>query len=210
MAKPVAEATMGDVGAAATEKQSTEEKLSQGEPGPPLRQFSWSYWLILTTIVATLAFYFIRRVGQANAEASAPLSLLDARFGFTPSDVSNVFRVLGPKGRSIYQEINRVDFILAPIVFREYFLNTFPASSRRSDTVREVLANTYIFGDVLENICIAIMLKAYPKTLDAIAWIGCAGNIVKNLGVFATTMSVLYEAYVWVRNRIRERKMKTQ
>lgn len=210
MAEPVAEVTIKDTGAVAAEGKSTEEQLSQGESSPPLRQFSWSYWLILTTIVATLTFYFIHRLDQAKAEASAPLSLLDSRIGFTPSDVSNVLRILGPKGRGIYQEINRVDFVLAPIVFREYFLNTFPASSHRRDAMREILTNTYILGDVLENVCVAIMLKAYPKILDIVAWIGCAGNLLKHFGAFAAAVLILYEAYISVQSWVRERKKKMQ
>lgn len=165
-----------------------------------LRQFSWSYWLILTTIVATLAFYFIRRLGQIKAVSITPTSVLDSRsFGFTPTEAYESLRALGPKGREIYKEANRVDFILAPIVFREYVLNTFPATSPRSDQLRELLANTYFLGDLLENISVAIMLKTYPKILDYFAWAGCVGNIVKNLGIALALLSIVYEIYVWFR-----------
>src|SRR5215471_15471859 len=75
-----------------------------------LRTFSLSYWLILTSVVATLAFYFIRKRKQVKAAAIVPTSLLDAQLGFTPSGAYDTLSSLGPKGRDIYKEINRVDF----------------------------------------------------------------------------------------------------
>jgi hypothetical protein len=171
-----------------------------------LRQFSWSYWLILTTIVATLAFYFIRRFEQIKAVSITPTSVLDTRsFGFTPTEAYESLRALGPKGREIYKEVNRVDFILSPIVLRQFFLNTFPATSARSDQVRDLLANMYFLGDLLENASVSIMLKTYPKILDYFAWAGCVGNIVKNLGIILALLSIVYEIYVWFRGS----KMKT-
>ena len=177
---------------------STKESKSSGSP-PPLRTFSWSYWLILATILGTLVFYFIRRGNQVKAVAIAPTTVLDGRIGFTPSTAFETLRNLGKKGRDIYIEINRVDFILTPIVLREFLLNTFPATTSKSDSVREVLANTYMLGDVLENVCVAILLKAYPKELEYVAWICCVGNLAKWLGFYASTVAILYEIFVWIR-----------
>jgi hypothetical protein len=198
-------ANMEDKDGAPIEVSSTDEPKSL-ESTPHLRNFSWSYWLFLTTIVASLAFYFVRRIGQVKKEAVNLTSLLDARIGFTPADAYETLGALGPKGRKIYKEINRVDFILAPIAFREYLLNTFPATSPRSDLVREALANTYFLGDVLENVCIAIMLKTYPTKLDFFAWASCVGNILKSFGMYLGILSVLYEVYVYLRGS----KVKTQ
>ena len=117
-----------------------------------------------------------------------------------------MLHALGAKGRSIYREINIVDFILAPIVFREYLLNTFPATTPKRDTVREALANTYFLGDLLENVSVSIMLKTYPQMIDIVAWLGCAGNLVKTFGICAAILAVLYEIYMWVRRT----KVKTQ
>ena len=172
------------------------------ESTPPLRTFSWPYWLVLTCLVVSLIIYFAYRGKHLHAASITPTSILDTRImGFTPSEARETLRALGPKGRDIYKEINRIDFVLAPIVFREYLLNTFPATSRRNDFVRELMANMCGLGDLLENVSVAIMLKTYPKVLDIFAWAGCVGNVVKNVGIFFSILSVLYEAYVWIRGR---------
>jgi hypothetical protein len=102
---------------------------------PPLRTFSWSYWLILVAIIGTLVFYFTRRLGQLKAASIAPTIILDARMGFIPSTAFETLRNLGAKGRQIYTEVNRVDFVLLPIVLREFLLNTFPATTSISVSV---------------------------------------------------------------------------
>jgi hypothetical protein len=185
----------------ATARSTKESKSSGSSPrlSPRLRTLSWSYWLILATILGTLVFYFIRRGNQVKAVAIAPTTLLDGRIGFTPSTAFETLRNLGTKGREIYIEINRVDFVLTPIVLREFLLNTFPATTSKSDSVRELFANTYMLGDVLENVGVAILLKAYPKELEYVAWICCVGNLAKWFGFYASTVAILYEIFVWIR-----------
>ena len=118
-----------------------------------------------------------------------------------PSSAYDTLSSLGPRGRDIYKEINRVDFLLAPIVFREYILHTIPPTSLERDRVRDFLANTYILGEAMENTSIAIMLKTFPKLLDLFAWTGCVGNLLKWFGFCGGVVSVLYEGFVWVRER---------
>jgi hypothetical protein len=184
-----------------TIKPLNDEVTDSNESDSPLRTFSWSYWLILTTIVASLAFYFIRRSKQVEAAAIVPTSVLDAQIGFTPSGAYDTLSSLGPRGRDIYKEVNRVDFLLAPIVFREYILHTIPPASLARGRVRDFLANTYIIGEVMENTSIAIMLKTFPKLLDLFAWTGCVGNLLKWFGACGGALSILYEGFVWVRER---------
>ena len=171
---------------------STEAKARQ-ESVSTLRKFSWSYWLILTTIVASLAFYYTLRIGQAET------SLLKAQIRYTPFSAYEALSALGPEGREIYRKSNLVNLILAPIVFREYLLNTFPATSARSYSIRDLLANVYFLGDVLEQTCVVIMLKTYPKIVDVLAWTGHVGYLVKTFGICLCIVSVLYEAFVWLR-----------
>jgi hypothetical protein len=172
----------------------------------PLRAFSWSYWVIIMLVSGTLMSYFIRRGGQLKAASITPTDIIDVRFGFFPSEAHQILRSLGPKGREIYKEMNKVDFIIAPIVFREVFLTTMPATSPQREIIRQFLVNVYFMGDVLENICAAIMLKIYPRDILSVAWIACAGNIMKNAGFGFAVMAILFEVYVW----IRATKVKTQ
>ena len=184
-----------------TIKPLNDDEKGSSESDSSLRTFSLSYWLILTSIVASLAFYFIRRSKQVKAVAIVPTSILDAQIGFTPSSAYDTLSSLGPRGRDIYKEINRVDFLLAPIVFREYILHTIPPTSLGRDRVRDFLANTYILGEAMENTSIAIMLKTFPKLVDLFAWTGCVGNLLKWFGFCGGVVSVLYEGFVWVRER---------
>lgn len=178
---------------------TSSEALKRAASSPPLRTFSWSYWLILVAIIGTLVFYFTRRLGQLKAASIAPTIILDARMGFIPSTAFETLRNLGAKGRQIYTEVNRVDFVLLPIVLREFLLNTFPATTSKSDSVRELLANMYMLGDVLENVCVAVLLKSYPKEFVYVAWACCVGNVAKWSGFYASILAILYEIYVWLR-----------
>src|ERR1700694_363601 len=116
-----------------------------------LRVFSWRYWSMLTIVVAAAASYFYRKTMQLKAVSITPTPTLDARFGFTPAEAHQTLRDIGPKGRGIYRAVNMVDFILAPLVFRSYFLNTLPATSSQREAVRELIMNAYFMGDLWEN-----------------------------------------------------------
>jgi hypothetical protein len=131
---------------------------------------------------------------------------LDSRFGFTPSEAHQILRDMGPKGREIYKGLNTVDFIVAPIVFRSYFLNTLPATSPQREAIREFVMNVYFIGDLSENICVAALLRMYPRTPEVVAWIGCAANVMKFLGLFAGAACQLFEGYA----RLRAAKAKAQ
>jgi hypothetical protein len=176
---------------------------------PPLREFSWSYWLFLTTVICSFAFYFIRRGPQATANAASKISLLDARFGFTPFEALRTLRAIGPEGRRIYGEINKIDFIAFPFFLREYLLNTFPASSRTRDWAREGLVNMCFIGDVSENLFVAVMLKMFPRIPDFVAWGGCVANVVKYFGFYASVFSIMYETFIWFTSK-KEKTEKTK
>jgi hypothetical protein len=187
--------------------QSTQTKTdAPSAQQKPLRIFSWSYWVMLMVASGTLFSYFIRRGDQLKAVSITPTDIIDIRFGFFPSEAHQILCSLGPKGREIYQEMSKVDFIIAPIVFREVLLNTMPAASAGRETIRQFLANLYFMGDLLENICVVIMLKMYPRDILSVAWISCAGNILKNAGICSAVLAILFEAYVWIRGT----KVKTQ
>lgn len=85
-----------------------------------------------------------------------------------------------------------------PIVLREFLLNTMPPPSPRRSSIREVLANGYALGDLLENICIAIMLKTYPRIPDVVAWVCCVGNVVKNIASWTAVLMIVYEGVLWI------------
>src|SRR5579859_2092019 len=172
--------------------------MSSRPANPPLRTFSWTYWLLLTTALASLAYYFIRASDRIKAVSITPTRILDAHFGFTPATAYEVLRALGPQGREIYREVNKVDFIITPIVLREFLLNTMPPPSPGRSSIREVLANAYAMGDLLENICVAMMLKMYPRIPDAVAWVCCVGNVVKYIGCGTAILMIVYEGVLWI------------
>ena len=76
----------------------------------------------------------------------------------------------------------------------------------RKGTLEFVPANVNGEPAMLVSAPLAVMLKTYPKVLDIFAWAGCIGNVVKNFGICFSVLSVLYEAYVW----LRVRKLKKQ
>jgi hypothetical protein len=172
------------------------------------RDFSWLRWSIITCALATLAGYFIRRSPDMTAAAIKPTKSLDARIGFTPTTALETLRALGPEGRKIYKEINMVDFIMTPIVLNAWLNDTFRPRSPHRATLRWMLSFVYMFGDISENVCVAIMLRIYPRFVDAIAWACCVGNLLKWSGFAAALLSIVYEAILEFRDWQAKRKAK--
>jgi hypothetical protein len=171
------------------------------------RTFSWYYWIPVTAALVSLFTYFTILRGYMDKVMIEPTVVMDGRFGFTPETVRKTLAALGPAGRKLYTQGNRVDFILTPIVMREFLLNSFPPASPRSDTIREGAANAYAVGDIAENVFVMMLLKGYPTVWEPFAW-GCAiFNVLKWLGFSAGVLSILYELVVYLRGGS---KVKTQ
>lgn len=195
---------------AAVAKDSTQDISAASSPANdnyPYRTFSWYYWIPVTATLAALLTYFTIHRGYIEKVMIEPTVVMDGRFGFTPETVRKTLTALGPAGRTLYTQGNRVDFILMPIVMREFLLNTFPPASPRSDTIREAAANTYAVGDIVENVFVMMLLKGYPAVWEPFAW-GCSVfNVLKWLGFSAGVLSILYELVVYLRGGS---KVKTQ
>lgn len=147
-------------------------------------------------------YYFKYRIDQLQAVSLTPTKILDARIGFTPDTAYTALRDMGTAGRKIYAEINKVDFIIVPYVMRELFLNTFPSKSPTRALLRNVFFTSISCGDLVENLCVSILLKTYPSRLDVVAWICCAGNVVKHSATFAGLLTVVFEAGVYLKETV--------
>jgi hypothetical protein len=186
---------------------SASSPSSPANDNHPYRMFSWYYWIPVTVALAALVTYFTIHGGDMKKVMIEPTVVMDERFGFTPETVRKTLTALGPAGRKLYTQGNRVDFLLMPIVLREFLLNTFPPASTLSDAIREVAANTYAVGDIVENVFVMMLLKGYPTVWEPFAW-GCSVfNVLKWLGFFAAVLSILYELVVYLRGGS---KVKTQ
>jgi len=170
-------------------------------PNAAARSFSATRWAVITCLLATLAAYFLRRGPELQAAAVTPTRALDSLIGFTPATAHKTLLALGPEGREIYKEINIVDFVLMPVILTAWLLDTFPPRTSQRATLRWMLAFVYMFGDISENVCVAIMLRIYPRFIDAIAWACCVGNLLKWSGSAAAMVSIVYEGAIWFRGR---------
>jgi hypothetical protein len=139
---------------------------------------------------------------QLNAASLTPTEILDARIGFTPDTAYTALRDMGTAGRKIYVEMNKVDFIIMPYVMREFFLNTFPSKSPTRAWLRNVTFTSCSCGDLLENLCVSILLKTYPRRLDVVAWICCVGNVVKYTATGVGLLTVVFEIGVYLKGAI--------
>jgi len=173
---------------------------------PTYRVFAWNKWVPIAAILAALLAYFRIRGGNIKDAMIRPTVVLDARFGFTPATVRDTLSALGPQGRKLYVEMNRVDFILTPLVLREFLLNTFPPTSRRSGAIRDTFANAYALGDIMENIFVMMFLKGYPTVWDPFAWACCFGNVLKWSALYAAGFSIVYEFVVYIRGGVEARR----
>lgn len=89
-----------------------------------------------------------------------------------------------------------------PYVMREFFLNTFPSKSPTRAWLRNVIFTSCSCGDLLENICVSILLKTYPRRLDVVAWICCVGNVVKYTATAVGSLTVVFEIGVYLKEAI--------
>src|SRR5271169_4963676 len=80
------------------ESPPSTSKMENGPHSSYIRKFSWSCWLLVAVALGTLLSYFRRRIPQAYAASIAPTKILDARFGFTPSQALQTLQDLGPEG----------------------------------------------------------------------------------------------------------------
>ena len=172
---------------------------------PTSRVFPWSKWVLIAAILAALLAYFRIRGGNIKDAMIRPTVVLDARFGFTPATVRDTLSALGPQGRKLYTEMNRVDFVLMPLVLREFLLNSFPPTSPRSGAIRDTFANAYALGDITENVFVMVFLKGYPTVWDPFAWACCFGNVLKWSAFYAACLSILYEFVVYLRGGVEVR-----
>jgi len=166
---------------------------------PAAPSYRWTKWAPIAAILAALLAYFRIRSGNIKDAMIRPTVVLDARFGFTPMTVRDTLNALGPQGRKLYTEVNRVDFILTPLVLREFLLKTFPPTSPRNGAIRDTFANAYALGDIMENIFVMMFLKGYPTVWDPFAWACCFGNVLKWSAFYAACLSILYEFVVYLR-----------
>jgi hypothetical protein len=188
--------------AEAKDSKSTNPSSTGVEGNSSVRVFSWSKWLVLAAISGTLLYYLKHRGEQLKAASLVPTKILDVRFGFTPDTAYEALRDMGTAGRQIYAEMNKVDFILVPIMMRQFFLNTFPSKSPARAQLRDVLITTCVVGDVIENVCVLVLLRTYPRRLNTVAWVCCVGNVVKYCATGPGLLTVVFEAGLWIKGAI--------
>jgi hypothetical protein len=188
--------------AEAKDAKSTNPSSIGVEANSSVRVFSWSKWLVLTAISATIFYYFGHRSAQLKAASITPTKILDARIGFTPDTAYAALRDLGTTGRQIYAEMNKVDFIIVPVLMRLLFLNTLPSKSPTRAQLRDVLMTICSVGDVVENICVLVLLRTYPRRLNTLAWVCCVGNVVKYSASCAGLLTVVFEAGLSIKEAI--------
>ena len=108
-------------------------------------------------------------------QLSNGVSLIDNEFSYTPETAYQMLTSYGPQGRPLYMAITLTADLAYPLVYGlllslamvYFFRNTFSEDSIVQGAVYIPLAA--LIADYLENICLVILLAAFPNWMEGLA-----------------------------------------
>ncbi len=156
-------------------------------------------WLVLLFLAGEVFFNAVYLPGvqaelQAFSGGNGPIDLL---FFYTPDTVYSMVDSYGEEGRAYYRLHELTIDVIYPIVYTLFFtfLITWlfrrgypPASGMHKYNV--VPFGAFLF-DMLENICIVIMLSVHPSQPALVAWLGTIITMIKWGFAVATILLIL-------------------
>jgi len=174
-------------------------------------------WLVLVFFALDLLFVLLILPGaQAKIEAySGGIGPLDLTF-FPSVEMTNMYldaydaNEAFPidEGRAFYTNFELTVDLIYPIVYTFFFSLLISFLLRRSfdKTSRLHLLNLLPFGawlfDLIENICIVILLSSFPAEEPAIATILMVANGIKWLFAGASILTVFFAFSAWIFRKV--------
>ncbi|AZV57871.1 hypothetical protein [Clostridium sp. AWRP] len=124
---------------------------------------------LLVILVLVSALVIMRKIETGFLIYSNGANVLDMRFGYSASDVFQLFTTLGAEGRSIYVKYLLDDFIFTVVfaIVQNYILKFIMGKAVLNSKWHVLLYIAYLraFFDVIENIIILILLNSFPSML---------------------------------------------
>jgi hypothetical protein len=161
---------------------------------------------IFVALVFTLNFTDLPFSSRALLAQSRGLVILDANIGYSPDEAYALFEALGPVGRRLYGYLHLVDLFI-PIVGMLFFAAVMAWLLRHivpphHPAQRLILfAPVVMLADYAENICIWLMMLAFPQRLDGVAQLANFFTMFKVVNglISITVILVCVAILVWQR-----------
>jgi len=156
-------------------------------------------WLVLVFLAGEILFNAVILPAQSAkiAAGSGGLGPIDLQLFYTPDKVYGMIEAYGEETRASYRLFEMTGDIIYPIVYTLFFSlfitwsfqRGFPSNSGMQK-LNVVPFGSWLF-DLLENICIVIMISIYPSTPAALAWLSAIFTLIKWLFAGATIILIL-------------------
>jgi hypothetical protein len=152
-------------------------------------------WLILASLAALVGFVALTiPVAQA---ASGDTEGLDTRHYYTPEEAFATIASYSAAGRAALRVFYLTGDIVNPVLYTSFlvlliswlFQRGFDPRSRLQ-ILNVVPVGAAVF-DLLENVCIVIMLSVYPAQPRIVAWLATTGTTLKYLFIYTSFVLVL-------------------
>jgi hypothetical protein len=169
---------------------------------------SWAKgWLILA-LIAFFVGYIALTLLFLQTKPGGNIESLDARIFYTPDEAYSTVGSYGDASQfwiRIYLTWDIVNPILYTLILGlsiSWLFQRGFASDSRPQMLNIAPVGVGLF-DVLENIFIAILLRAYPTRLTAVAWLGTVSTTAKTIFLGASTILILVGLVAATLNRFK-------
>jgi hypothetical protein len=173
------------------------------------RFHSWARgWLILVLFAAMVVFLIVTLPGAEAA--SGGVEALDMKNFYTPEGAFATVASYDAAGRAWLCTYHLTGDVVNPILYTSFLILLIswlfqrgfkPESSMQKLNVLPIGAAIF---DLLENICIAIMLSVYPAQPTPVAWLSTMGTTTKYIFIYTSFLLVLVGLVKAAMNRFKK------
>jgi uncharacterized membrane protein YbaN (DUF454 family) len=141
---------------------------------------------------------------QKQFDPDLSRGLMDLSFGFTPERGYGIIESYGDEGRKVYFFVESLIDVLYPIIYTTAFLllTSFLFKKNGWSNGKYALLNLLPVGslifDLLENLGIVQMLKAFPEKADNWAMIASNAGLIKWFFAGTTLLLVIVSLIAWL------------
>lgn len=174
--------------------------------------YTWTRgWLILATVAVFVVFAALVLPGVEAASGDTE-GLDYAKLFYTPDEAFATVASYDDAGRATLRVFYLTGDIVNPILYTSIFILLIswlfqrgfkPESKFQKLNVLPIGAAVF---DLLENICITVMLSVHPAQPRIVAWLATVGTTTKYLFFYSSSVLVLVGLVAAAINRFRPRK----
>ena len=161
------------------------------------RQFhNWTRGWLIPVFFITLVVFMIITLPEIQA-VSGNIEGLDTQFFYTPEEALSNVASYTVEGRQVLRNFHLTADIINPILYTSFLILLISWLFQRGFAPQHWMQKLNIFPlgaaifDLLENICIAILLSAYPSQPRIIAWISTLSTMSKFIFIYGSFGLVL-------------------